>query len=121
MLPYHTRLSGKSVSVIQTSSQCLTVCFLITGTVDMGRLAHPVLIHLRSFFDLWESFTLQALQNGQPNISDHIMFEVSAPHTLFHFTLYYIPSSTSVVISVYCFYSACRVLLTRCNCILIFY
>ncbi|KAI3364212.1 hypothetical protein L3Q82_010816 [Scortum barcoo] len=46
------------------------------GTVDIGHLPHPVLMHLRTFFDLWDSFTLQAVQNGQPYISDHIMFEI---------------------------------------------
>ncbi|CAK6975580.1 Hypothetical predicted protein [Scomber scombrus] len=46
------------------------------GTVDIGHLPHPVLMHLRTFFDLWDSFTLQAVQGGQPYISDHIMFEI---------------------------------------------
>ncbi|XP_036943295.1 midasin isoform X1 [Acanthopagrus latus] len=46
------------------------------GTVDIGHLPHPVLMHLRTFFDLWDSVTLQAVQNGQPYISDHIMFEI---------------------------------------------
>ncbi|XP_034555077.1 midasin [Notolabrus celidotus] len=46
------------------------------GTVDVGHLPHPVLMHLRTFFDLWDSFTLQAVQSGQPYISDHIMFEI---------------------------------------------
>ncbi|KAM9551495.1 midasin-like isoform 2-T2 [Salvelinus alpinus] len=46
------------------------------GTVDIGRLPHPVLMHLRSFFDLWDAFTLQAVQTGQPYISDHLMFEI---------------------------------------------
>ncbi|XP_065113160.1 midasin [Paramisgurnus dabryanus] len=46
------------------------------GTVDIGHLPHPVLVHLRSFFDLWDSFVLQALQSGQPYISDHLMFEI---------------------------------------------
>ncbi|XP_047429048.1 midasin isoform X2 [Mugil cephalus] len=46
------------------------------GTVDIGHLPHPVLMHLRTFFDLWDLFTLQAVQNGQPYISDHIMFEI---------------------------------------------
>lgn len=50
--------------------------FLVTGTVDIGHLPHPVLMHLRAFFDLWDAFTLQAVQSGQPYISDHIMFEV---------------------------------------------
>ncbi|XP_043076462.1 midasin [Puntigrus tetrazona] len=45
------------------------------GTVDIGHLPHPVLVHLRSFFDLWDSFVLQAVQLGQPYISDHLMFE----------------------------------------------
>ncbi|XP_003200751.2 midasin [Danio rerio] len=46
------------------------------GTVDIGHLPHPVLVHLRSFFDLWDSFILQAVQTGQPYISDHLMFEI---------------------------------------------
>ncbi|XP_071334594.1 midasin isoform X2 [Trachinotus anak] len=46
------------------------------GTVDIGHLPHPVLMHLQTFFDLWSSFTLQAVQSGQPYISDHIMFEI---------------------------------------------
>ncbi|XP_042247008.1 midasin [Thunnus maccoyii] len=46
------------------------------GTVDIGHLPHPVLMHLRTFFDLWDSFTLQAVQGGQPYISDYIMFEI---------------------------------------------
>lgn len=33
-------------------------------------------MHLRSFFDLWDAFVLQAVQTDQPNISDHLMFEV---------------------------------------------
>lgn len=55
----------------------------LIGTVDIGHLPHPVLVHLRSFFDLWDSFVLQAAQSGQPYISDHLMFEVRA---LFHST-----------------------------------
>ncbi|KAF5899322.1 midasin-like, partial [Clarias magur] len=46
------------------------------GTVDIAQLPHPVLVHLRSFFDLWDSFVLQAVQSDQPNISDHLMFEI---------------------------------------------
>ncbi|CAL8311820.1 unnamed protein product [Lota lota] len=46
------------------------------GSVDIGHLPHPVLMHLRTFFDLWDAFTLQAIQTGQPYISDHIMFEI---------------------------------------------
>ncbi|XP_054617732.1 midasin isoform X2 [Dunckerocampus dactyliophorus] len=45
-------------------------------TVDIGHLPHPVLMHLRTFFDLFDSFTLHAIQSGQAYISDHIMFEV---------------------------------------------
>ncbi|XP_068197957.1 midasin isoform X4 [Antennarius striatus] len=46
------------------------------GNVDVGHLPHPVLMHLRTFFDQWDAFTLQAIQSGQPYISDHIMFEI---------------------------------------------
>ncbi|TSL47560.1 Midasin [Bagarius yarrelli] len=48
------------------------------GTVDIGQLPHPVLVHLRPFFDLWDSFVLQAVQTDQPNISDHLMFELES-------------------------------------------
>lgn len=51
---------------------------LSTGTVDIGHLTHPVLMHLQTFFELWDSFTMQAVHSGQPYISDHIMFEVRA-------------------------------------------
>ncbi|XP_072559009.1 midasin isoform X3 [Paramormyrops kingsleyae] len=46
------------------------------GRVDFGHLPLPVLAHLRTFFELWDSFVLQAVQTGQPYISDHLMFEV---------------------------------------------
>ncbi|XP_051908078.1 midasin isoform X2 [Hippocampus zosterae] len=46
------------------------------GTVDMSHLPHPVLRHLHTFFDLWNSFTLQAIQGGQTYIPDHVMFEI---------------------------------------------
>ncbi|KAF4092103.1 hypothetical protein AMELA_G00017110 [Ameiurus melas] len=46
------------------------------GTVDIAQLPHPVLMHLRSFFDLWDAFVLQAVQTDQPNVSDHLMFEI---------------------------------------------
>uniref|UniRef100_A0A3P8WSX5 Midasin n=1 Tax=Cynoglossus semilaevis TaxID=244447 RepID=A0A3P8WSX5_CYNSE len=46
------------------------------GTIDIGHLPHPVLMHLQNFFDLWSSFTLQAVQSGQNYISDHIRFEI---------------------------------------------
>ncbi|XP_062266826.1 midasin [Platichthys flesus] len=46
------------------------------GTVDIGHLPHPVLMHLQAFFDLWNTFTLQAVLSGQNFISDHITFEI---------------------------------------------
>uniref|UniRef100_A0A3Q4MRM4 Midasin n=1 Tax=Neolamprologus brichardi TaxID=32507 RepID=A0A3Q4MRM4_NEOBR len=49
---------------------------LLTGTVDIGHLPHPVLMHLQTFFELSGYFILQAVQAGQPYISDHIMFEI---------------------------------------------
>lgn len=54
------------------------LCYFVfsEGSVDLAQLPHPVLVHLRSFFDLWDSFVLQAVQTDQPNISDHLMFEV---------------------------------------------
>uniref|UniRef100_A0A3P8RPW4 Midasin n=1 Tax=Amphiprion percula TaxID=161767 RepID=A0A3P8RPW4_AMPPE len=54
----------------------LRIATAFSKTVDIGHLPHPVLMHLRTFFDLWDSFTLQAVQSGQPYISDHIMFEI---------------------------------------------
>lgn len=47
--------------------------------MDISHVPHPVLMHLWTFFDLWDAFVLQALQSGQPYISDHIMFEVWDP------------------------------------------
>lgn len=55
---------------------CFSPLPLVAGTVDIGHLSHPVLMHLRAFFDLLDSFTVQAVQSGQPLISDHLMFEV---------------------------------------------
>ncbi|XP_061668786.1 midasin isoform X2 [Syngnathoides biaculeatus] len=46
------------------------------GTVDIGHLAHPVLIHLHTFFDLWDSFIVQAVHSGKAHIPDHVMFEM---------------------------------------------
>lgn len=85
---------------MQTYLQCLTVWYLLTGSVDVGCLSHPVLIHLRSFFDLWESFTLQALQDGQPFISDHITFEVGATRMNTHTYTMLHSSSLSFAIAV---------------------
>lgn len=55
------------------------------GTIDIAQLPHPVLVHLRSFFDLWDSFVLQAVQTDQPNVSDHLMFEVRGSFLWFRF------------------------------------
>ncbi|XP_077408316.1 midasin isoform X2 [Vanacampus margaritifer] len=49
---------------------------LSKGTVYIGDLPHPVLTHLHTFFDLWDSFTLQAIHSGQAYIPDHAMFEI---------------------------------------------
>ncbi|XP_012709437.2 midasin isoform X1 [Fundulus heteroclitus] len=46
------------------------------GTIDISQLPHPMLMHLRPFFDLWDAYVLQAVQSGQPYISDHVMFEI---------------------------------------------
>ncbi|KAM4713456.1 midasin isoform 2-T2 [Anableps anableps] len=46
------------------------------GTIDISQLPHPMLMHLRAFFDLWDAYVLQAVENGQPYISDHLMFEI---------------------------------------------
>uniref|UniRef100_A0A3Q3NKD3 Midasin n=1 Tax=Labrus bergylta TaxID=56723 RepID=A0A3Q3NKD3_9LABR len=54
----------------------LRIATAFSKTVDVGHLPHPVLMHLRAFFDLCDSFMLQAVQSGQPYISDHIMFEL---------------------------------------------
>ncbi|XP_034018727.1 midasin-like [Thalassophryne amazonica] len=71
--------SAVCVSPVSVSAQnCAlrTAMAFSKGTVDVGHLPHPVLMHLRPFFDLWDSFILQAAQSGQPHISDHIMFEI---------------------------------------------
>ncbi|KAM9355690.1 midasin [Pholidichthys leucotaenia] len=58
------------------SSALKTATAFTKGSVDIGHLPHPVLMHLRTFFDLWDSFILQAVESGQPYISDDIMFEI---------------------------------------------
>ncbi|MEQ2214457.1 hypothetical protein XENOCAPTIV_007948 [Xenoophorus captivus] len=45
----------------------------LPGTIDMSQLPHPMLMHLRVFFDLWDAYVLQAVQSGQPHISDHVI------------------------------------------------
>ncbi|XP_075869163.1 midasin [Nelusetta ayraudi] len=65
-----------AVNLSAQSSALRVATAFSKGTVDIGHLPHPVLMHLRAFFDLWDSFTLQAVQSGQPLISDHLMFEV---------------------------------------------
>uniref|UniRef100_A0A8D3BW26 Midasin n=1 Tax=Scophthalmus maximus TaxID=52904 RepID=A0A8D3BW26_SCOMX len=66
-------------SLLCTPKFLIYLCVFVpplTGSVDIGHLPHPVLMHLQAFFDLWSSFTLQAMQSGQNYISDHIMFEI---------------------------------------------
>ncbi|KAK7907514.1 hypothetical protein WMY93_016126 [Mugilogobius chulae] len=46
------------------------------GNVDIGQLAHPVLMHLQHFFDRWNSYIMEAIQMEQPHISDPVMFEI---------------------------------------------
>uniref|UniRef100_A0A665V9V2 Midasin n=1 Tax=Echeneis naucrates TaxID=173247 RepID=A0A665V9V2_ECHNA len=41
------------------TKECIFPAF--TGTVDIGHLPHPVLMHLQAFFDLWNSFILQSI------------------------------------------------------------
>lgn len=55
--------------------------------MDIGHLPHPVLMHLQTFFELWGYFILQAVQAGQPYISDHIMFEVRTLSDSLHLLL----------------------------------
>uniref|UniRef100_A0A674E0K9 Midasin n=1 Tax=Salmo trutta TaxID=8032 RepID=A0A674E0K9_SALTR len=69
-------LSSLAKSYKHAPGRELQSLLLFLWTVDIGRLPHPVLMHLRSFFDLWDTFTLQSVQTGQPYISDHLMFEV---------------------------------------------
>uniref|UniRef100_A0A3Q3JWH6 Midasin n=1 Tax=Monopterus albus TaxID=43700 RepID=A0A3Q3JWH6_MONAL len=67
---------GKSYKYAPGLLLCTHKCTTAQWTVDVGHLPHPVLMHLQTFFDLWDSFAMQAVQNGQPYISDHIMFEI---------------------------------------------
>ncbi|XP_077567526.1 midasin isoform X1 [Stigmatopora nigra] len=46
------------------------------GNVDIGVLAHPVLIHLQTFFHLWDSFMQQAVLRGKAYLPDHLIFEI---------------------------------------------
>lgn len=79
---------------------------LLAGTVDIGHLPHPVLMHLRAFFDLLDSFTVQAVQSGQPLISDHLMFEVSRCHSVCLPVYLGIAAAVSALSS--CFALTCR-------------
>uniref|UniRef100_A0A8C1Z8S6 Midasin n=1 Tax=Cyprinus carpio TaxID=7962 RepID=A0A8C1Z8S6_CYPCA len=60
---------------LETNVLCFERITLLMDREE-SHLPHPVLVHLRSFFDLWDSFVLQAVQSGQPYISDHLMFEI---------------------------------------------
>nr|XP_015209182.1 PREDICTED: midasin [Lepisosteus oculatus] len=47
------------------------------GRVDFGHLPHPVLAHLRSFFDRWDACVLQCVRASQDTLlADDVMFEV---------------------------------------------
>uniref|UniRef100_A0A3P9MDK6 Midasin n=1 Tax=Oryzias latipes TaxID=8090 RepID=A0A3P9MDK6_ORYLA len=48
----------------------------VANMVDVAQLPHPVLMHLQTFFQLWDSFVLMAVESGQLNISDHVMYEI---------------------------------------------
>uniref|UniRef100_A0A3B3CZB6 Midasin n=1 Tax=Oryzias melastigma TaxID=30732 RepID=A0A3B3CZB6_ORYME len=48
----------------------------VANMVDVAQLPHPVLVHLQTFFQLWDSFVLQAVETGQPSIPDPLMFEI---------------------------------------------
>uniref|UniRef100_A0A3Q4BJ07 Midasin n=1 Tax=Mola mola TaxID=94237 RepID=A0A3Q4BJ07_MOLML len=78
MMDREERAVIRACAVNLSAQNCAmtTATAFSNGTVDIGHLPHPVLMHLRAFFDLWDSFILQAVQNGQPYISDHIMFEI---------------------------------------------
>uniref|UniRef100_M4AJ01 Midasin n=1 Tax=Xiphophorus maculatus TaxID=8083 RepID=M4AJ01_XIPMA len=64
-----------TVSVAPPTSS-LRVATAFSKSLDISQLPHPVLMHLRAFFDRWDAYVLQAVQNGQPHISDHVMFEI---------------------------------------------
>ncbi|XP_038145137.1 midasin isoform X1 [Cyprinodon tularosa] len=59
----------------QSSAMRISTAFS-KGTIDISQLPHPMLMHLRLFFDLWDAYVLQAVQSGLPYISDHVMFEI---------------------------------------------
>ncbi|KAJ8270795.1 hypothetical protein GJAV_G00119370 [Gymnothorax javanicus] len=65
-----------AVKILAHNSALRLATAFSKGTIDLGHLPHPVLAHLRPFFDLWDSLVLQAIQTGQPYISDHLMFEI---------------------------------------------
>uniref|UniRef100_A0A3Q3ARQ7 Midasin n=1 Tax=Kryptolebias marmoratus TaxID=37003 RepID=A0A3Q3ARQ7_KRYMA len=44
--------------------------------VDISQLPHPVLMHLLTFFNLWDAFVLKSVQTEEPPISDPILFEL---------------------------------------------
>ncbi|KAJ8409756.1 hypothetical protein AAFF_G00218150 [Aldrovandia affinis] len=71
-----TAVGSAAVKISPHNSALRLATAFSKGTMDLGHLPHPVLVHLRSFFDMWDSFVLQAVQTGQPYISDHLMFEI---------------------------------------------
>ncbi|XP_066547692.1 midasin isoform X2 [Amia ocellicauda] len=46
------------------------------GMIDFSHLPHPVLAHLRSFFELWDSAVLQCIHDGLSKVPDEVLFEV---------------------------------------------
>uniref|UniRef100_A0A3B4AV04 Midasin n=1 Tax=Periophthalmus magnuspinnatus TaxID=409849 RepID=A0A3B4AV04_9GOBI len=69
-------ICSSSVNACSQESALRGAIAFSKGIVDIGHLAHPVLMHLQPFFDLWNSYIIEAIQMGQPHISDHVMFEV---------------------------------------------
>uniref|UniRef100_A0A087Y7X1 Midasin n=1 Tax=Poecilia formosa TaxID=48698 RepID=A0A087Y7X1_POEFO len=65
-----------TVSMAPPTSALRVATAFSKGSLDISQLPHPVLMHLRVFFDRWDAYVLQAVQNGQPYISDHVMFEI---------------------------------------------
>ncbi|XP_070405869.1 midasin isoform X3 [Nothobranchius furzeri] len=65
-----------SISMVPQNSALSVATAFSRGTTDMSHLPHPVLMHLRTFFDLWEEFVLQAVQTEERRIPDPILFEI---------------------------------------------
>ncbi|XP_037836777.1 midasin isoform X2 [Kryptolebias marmoratus] len=69
-------LCSHTVNMAAQSSALRIATAFSKGAVDISQLPHPVLMHLLTFFNLWDAFVLKSVQTEEPPISDPILFEL---------------------------------------------